>query len=279
MDGPFGYSETVFHLFRMGLTQGQQIPTAAISLQAEFEHELDSDDYIFHADPIYLRPDQDRLLAFDFYHQPLTEEETKIFADAFNEYFLKDELSLITPNNLRWYLRSKKKSDVKTFPLSEILGRNIDLFLPEGKDGLKWRSFINEIQMLFYGLPINETRQSFGQWPVSGLWISGGGILPKKEIVGFQDYSGDCQLASGLQSMATKKENHCLIVNRVAERAVFDASYDQWKNAILELDLIVKRLINSDLMLYFCDGRIWKWSPKMSRRFWIRRRGFNYFKK
>jgi len=61
------------------------------------------------------------------------------------------------------------------------------------------------------------------------------------------------------------------------ERAVLDANYDSWRTAILDLDMIIKNLNTSELVIYFCDGRAWRWLPSMSRRFWKRRKNFEYF--
>ncbi len=272
-----GYFETILSLFEEHSLSNKEIPSAAISLYPDLNYELIADQFIIHADPVYLRPDQDRLLAFDFFHSPLTNEESDIFSNSFNNHFKKDGLELITPNTSHWYIKSKNSFNIKTHPLSNILGRNVDLFLPEGSDGLKWRSLINEIQMLFHSLPVNETRSSYGQWPVSGLWLSGGGFLPDIKPTGFDKISGNCKFTEGLQAMAMEKNQNNLIINRTMERAVLDANYDSWRTAILDLDMIIKNLNTSELVIYFCDGRAWRWLPSMSRRFWKRRKNFEYF--
>lgn len=265
-----GYSETLFDLFGVACVPEQDLPTAAICYQAESGVEPLGDACVFHADPIHLRPDQDRLLAFDFHAQPLTLDEAGEFSAAFNQHFAEDGLKLLTPHPLRWYLVVEQCPALNTRSLDAVLGRNIDLFLPQGDDARRWRGWMNELQMLFHSLPINAVRQNQGQLPVSGLWFSGGGLLPRESTQGFARIEGECQLPLGLQTLANAQDDRQLLLDHAPGRAVFDANVEDWLKAVQAVDARLGGLMTQSLVLHPCEGRAWQWQPNHRYRFWRR---------
>jgi len=175
--GPGGASvaEVAFELFAV---DADPAATAALCHAAD-SGGAEASRVLLHAHPVHLRPDHDRLLAFDFHDRPIRVEEAAAFVDAFNRHFAEDGLELLAPHPGRWYLAVERLPRVRLHPLSDILGRNIDLFLPEGEEARTWRALLNEVQMLFHGLPVNAEREARGLWPVNGLWFSGAGRLPQ----------------------------------------------------------------------------------------------------
>ncbi len=53
------------------------------------------------------------------------------------------------------------------------------LHLPEGNEGKRWRSLLNEAQIVLHNHPLNEQRVARGQLPVNSLWFWGAGALPQ----------------------------------------------------------------------------------------------------
>ncbi len=228
---------------------------------------------LLHADPIYLRPDQDRLLAFDFHRQPLEPDEANAFVAAFNAHFAEDGLELLAPHPTRWYLAVDECPQAQFQPLSEILGRNIDLFLPEGPDARRWRAWLNEIQMLFHGLPVNAEREAQRRWPVSGLWFSGAGRLPQVPggRVRPDAEAMRCPLVGGLSARAEQTGGESLVVVHGPGRAVLEGDFEAWSQTMLALDRQLGGLMKQELRLYSCDGRVWHWRPAHRWRLWRRR--------
>jgi hypothetical protein len=267
---PAGYAQTLFSLFGMPCPDDSDPPTASVCYHAEPGVMPLPDAFLLHADPVHLRPDQDRLLAFDFQHQALTEAEAAQCAQAFNTHFAADGLRLLTPHAQRWYLAATVPPRLRTRPLHDVLGRNVDLFLPEGPDALTWRGWMNELQMLFHALPLNPAREAQGLWPVSGLWFSGGGRLPARRGEGFADYNGGCLLADGLQRLSPARHHAGLRVEHAPGRAVVDASPGDWSHAVSQLDNLLGGYLAGACWLHTCDGRAWYWKPGMRRRLWKR---------
>lgn len=276
-DSPAGYAETLFDLFGLSVPENADVPTAPVCFLAETVDDKLEFTYLLHADPVHLRPDQDRLLAFDFYHQPLEMQEARAFAEAFNRHFGEDGLQLLTPHATRWYLMVDHKPDLRTRPLGEVIGRNVDLFLPEGADARTWRGWINELQMLFHALPVNQAREARGQLPVSGVWLSGGGVMPPGQANGYERVQGDCPLVSGLQNLSMNHRNARLMLDHAPGRAVFDANPVNWIDAVTQLDQRLAQLLDGEVRLYAGEGRVWHWRPAMRRRLWRRVRPLSYW--
>lgn len=274
---PVGYPETLFTLFGLPLHDGVDVPTASLCYHAEASIEPLPDTYLLHADPVHLRPDQDRLLAFDFHHQPLSPDEARQYAEAFNAHFADDGLRLLTPHPARWYLAVSHQPKLRTRPLAEILGRNIDLYLPEGDDAQQWRGWMNELQMLFYTLPINQTRQTQGELPVSGLWFSGGGVLPTQTLSGFEQVSGACGLFDALQKQSELQPERSIHLEHAPGRAVLDASASSWLEALERFDQALATMMREPLDLYPCDGTCWLWRPAWHGYFWKPRRRLKHW--
>ena len=272
-----GYPQTLFELFGLPLPQHADVPTAAVCYHAEGGADPLPDTYLLHADPVHLRPDQDRLLAFDFHHQPLGEHEARQIAEAFNGHFAADGLRLLTPHPARWYLAVDHVPDLRTRPLSEVLGRNVDLFLPEGDDARSWRGWMNELQMLLHALPLNQQRDSSGKLPVSGLWFSGGGVLPAQRPSGFSRIEGEDRLAKGLQGLSSDPRDARLVLEPAPGRSVLDADPSGWCDAVADLDSRLKDYLGAELWLWPCAGRAWHWKPGMGRRFWRRNRPLSHW--
>ena len=274
--GPTSYAEALFEHF--GVTGQAPLPTAPVCHLADTQGQAESR-YLLHADPVHLRPDQDRLLAFDFDSQALAQGGADPFVEAFNHHFADSGMELLAPHPSRWYLALNAAPHVRWHPLSEILGRNIDPFLPQGADGTHWRGLLNEVQMLFHSLPANPERESRGLLPISGLWFSGGGQLPGRvinrprpalAIDGTTEV--DCPLAAGLAALAPTAESDPLRIEHAAGRAVLDADVGAWLAALTALETCLPALMQGALRLDCCNGLSFYWSTGMRRRFWRRPR-------
>jgi hypothetical protein len=271
-DAAGDYPRAMFQLFGLNTAPDRDVPTAAVCYQAEAGVPPLQGRYCLHADPLYLRPDQDRLLAYDFHHAPLSMDEAGQVAEAFNEHFAADGLTLLTPDPQRWYLLVDHHPQLHTRPLSDVLARNVDLFLPQGPDAGRWLGWLNEIQMLMHSLPLNRQREARGDLPVGGLWLSGGGVLPEARVRGFTTLHGEGQLLQGLNLMAEREDEAVVSVELGAQRAQCEGDWDAWVRAAARIDRRLNDWCREGLCLICCDGRAWHWQPGMRQRIWRRTR-------
>ena len=123
-------------------------------------------------EPTNLRPDRDRLLIAESALLQIDEDEARSLLGLLNQHFCDDGLKFHYLNDELWLLElAEKVTDLKTYPLLDIIGSNIDEYLPEGKDALKFHCLLNEIQMLFFNNEINQLRQSEGSLSINSVWL------------------------------------------------------------------------------------------------------------
>lgn len=177
-DGPCDPFETLAAAFGVRAPVDGDLPLAPLALSA-LAPELARDGCWFHADPVHLRPDRDRLLLFAGPGLGVEPEESAALVAAFNAHFAADGLHLAAPRPGDWYLRVEAPPRLCTHPLHAVAGRALDRFLPTGPAAPAWNRWQNEAQMLFFQHPVNRTRERAGRPPVSGVWTWGGGVLPR----------------------------------------------------------------------------------------------------
>jgi hypothetical protein len=175
--GPRDPLESLAEAFGLVPAPGADLPSASLCLAAQG---LAPEPGVcwFHADPVHLRADRDRLLLFAGPALEVRPVEAESLAAAFNAHFAGDGLHLICPGPLAWYLRVDHTPRLRTSPLHRVVGRPLDAYLPTGPDAQAWVRWQNEAQMLFFSHPVNQERERQGRPALSGVWTWGGGVLP-----------------------------------------------------------------------------------------------------
>ncbi len=156
--------------------------------------------YWLRADPVYLRPDQDRLVLFDAATAlSLNQQEAWQLVQEINAFLHQDGLCFeaVAPN--RWYLSLPNEPQFTTQPLRDVRGDDIRHHLPKGTERMRWQRYLNEIQMLLFQSNTNEKREQRGELPVNSVWFWGEGHLPNMlEKPRFSSIWSDDALALGL---------------------------------------------------------------------------------
>ena len=153
------------------------------------------------ADPVHLRLQRDQLILLP--EVGVNAEEAGQLCAALNEHFAGQGIAFFAPHPQRWYVRLKQLPDIETVPLSQAAGCNVRGLLPRGKEAAHWHRVFNEIQMLLFAHPVNESREARGELPVNSLWLWGSGCtanaLPQKN---YDCVSSDEELAEMLAAAA-----------------------------------------------------------------------------
>ncbi len=150
-------------------------PLAALSLLEEGG--TPGDAYWLRADPVYLHLNIDQLVLTDPRDLALTADAAKALCASLNAHFRADGLELLAPAPDRWYLRLEREPALHTTALGRVIGQGIQPHLPSGPEAARWRSIMNEAQMLLFEHPVNQAREAEGLPPVNSLWFWGGGFL------------------------------------------------------------------------------------------------------
>ncbi|MCW8907891.1 MAG: hypothetical protein OQL28_11635 [Sedimenticola sp.] len=280
----------LFSLFGVTADDQLNLPTAAyrrIGDGAEADGR-----YWLQLTPVYLRPDQDRLLLFDVEDLGLERQEAQTLVELFNRHFADEGWQVEALHPHRWYLPLETPPDLHTYEVTDAFGRNMDLFLPRGEDGIRWHGVLNEIQMLFYQSEVNERREQEGKGPVSGAWLSGGGRVLAEISSPAGALYGDSPLLKGLaRATATpraalperaeallQEEGELLVCYEALQRSVLCADPEAWLSRLGRFESWLQPLQQAltenclRLILYPCNGSALQLDRRALRRFWKRSR-------
>lgn len=280
----------LFRLFGISADDDRNLPTAAYRRLGDGA--AADERYWLQLTPVYLRPDQDRLLLFDVEDLDLTLDEANELAQLFNSHFAEEGWQAEVGHPHRWYLPLASAPALKTYELSDVFGRNMDLFLPEGEEGIRWHGVLNEIQMLFYAADLNARREQAGKGPINGLWLSGGGQLAGQPRTSLTILYGNSPLLCGLASVAGKPVEplpdrvevlldstggELLVCYDRLQRPVLCADPYDWSEQINQFERWIEPLVDAvrdkrlDLLqLYTCNGQKYRIDRSALRRFWKR---------
>ncbi len=203
--------------------------------------------YWLRADPVHLRATREQLMLVDSGAFNLDQNEAEQFAQAFNLHFQTDGYTLYPLHPKRWYMKLSLPPRITTFSVNAVTGRHIDAYLPKGADALDWHRFYNEIQMLFFSLPINEQRESRGELAVNSLWCWGGGTmqlgLNRNDGMLWANDSDARALAAAtgspyahLPANAGSIDSPGLVYLDTLSGAAQYADYQGWREALLEME-------------------------------------------
>lgn len=150
------------------------------------------------ADPVHFHLMRDHFTLVDSSRFDLTQDESQQYATALNAHFGVDGIRFFAPSAKRWYLQLQDDPGITTHALAVAIGQDIQDLLPQGNHAGKWKSVLNEAQMLLHELPANQQREDRGELPVNSFWLWGGGMLrhiPNPDVTGI--WAGDA-LTRGL---------------------------------------------------------------------------------
>ena len=108
----------------------------------------------------------------------LTADEAHTLHAAMQPYFGTEGITLHPTTPGRWLAEGEVFRTLPTASLDRVLGRNVDAWLPDKTTAASLRRLQNEMQMLLYTHPLNDTRSANRQRTVNSFWLSGSGALP-----------------------------------------------------------------------------------------------------
>ena len=146
------------------------------------------------AEPAHFVIARDHLRLADPHGLAITIAEARALADAIEPVLSESgwRLEPIEPATLtHWLLHRDDGLDLSGAAIERAIGDNVAAWQPRanhasgdaskvGSDAaaLDWRRCSNEIQMLWFGHPVNEAREERGLPSINTLWLSGNGAPP-----------------------------------------------------------------------------------------------------
>lgn len=271
-----GLNETLFSLFGIKRFLDQDLPVGAVSLVGRG---VDTGSACWaQVTPVHLLADMDRILLFRINPKDISNKKAEHYVELFNEYFKSYSLRLLMYEKDEWYLRLQKCPNLSTSDIESVAGKCIFDYLPAGKDGKKWRSFLNEVQMLFHQNSIDSDQPVSGDNRINGVWFSGVGCIPVARAEYSSVYSNHPILTGlatlsdishysvpqSLDDVLLPNGDTLVLIESLMDR-VMDADIEGWISELCELDKITGQLLNTnrktkskEIFVYSCDGTKFK---------------------
>lgn len=105
----------------------------------------------------------------------LETDESRQLLDAVRPLFESEGWLVAQGAGTHWYVAHDTLDGLPCASLDRVIGRNIDLWLPNSPQARLVRRLQSEVQMLLYTHPINSEREARGALPVNSFWLSGCG--------------------------------------------------------------------------------------------------------
>lgn len=106
----------------------------------------------------------------------LSEADSQALLAALSPYAAEDGIDLRFETPTRWRAEGEVFRAVRCASIDRVIGRPVDLWMPDGPQAQPLRRLQNEAQMLFYTHPVNDARSAQGLPPVNSFWIHGSGV-------------------------------------------------------------------------------------------------------
>ena len=171
---------------------------APVTLQADGVGQGTS--YWMRADPVHLRLQRDQLILQSA--GALTYEDAQQLCAALNLHFADAGLNFFAPHPQRWYLQLNASPDISTHHLAQVIGKDVQRYLPHGLESLHWHGVFNEIQMLLFENEVNLAREMRGELPINSVWFWGGGYATGNLAQPFVKIYGNSELAEAFARVA-----------------------------------------------------------------------------
>lgn len=202
---PAATDALLLQLFSVAIPPDADLPTAPIMALA---HGIDSrQGWWLRADPVHLRADMRGVFLVDARALAIEGVEAALLAATFDNTFAEDGLQLFPAEPDCWYLQLPADPELRTHPLLDTIGRDINPLLPHGSNARRWHTLLTEAQMLFHAHSVNRSRDQHNQPLINGLWLWGGGILPPHAQAPAERVYADDPLTCGLARLSKNLPN------------------------------------------------------------------------
>jgi hypothetical protein len=194
--------------------------------------------------PVHLLLGSDHIGLSDPALLALDEAESRRLFEGVLELFASEGFELHWHAPQSWLLAHPLLEQLPTVAPDRLIGHALHGEMPEQPRLL--RRLLNEVQMLFFTHPVNESREARGELPVNGVWLSG------------------CGAAQPVRADAT------LRVDERLRTPALNEDWDAWREAwaALDAELLAPLVQAGQGRLVLCGERSALTLQPQSRRWW-----------
>ena len=126
--------------------------------------------------PVHWHVGRDHITLADPQACHLSAAESQQLLAALKPLFGDDGWSVDWGAAERWYASHPSLAELPCASPDRVIGRNVDLWLPNTPQVRHVRRLQSEAQMLLYAHPLHDEREARGELPVNSFWLSGCGV-------------------------------------------------------------------------------------------------------
>ncbi|MCM2313011.1 MAG: hypothetical protein NDI84_16585, partial [Steroidobacteraceae bacterium] len=127
------------------------------------------------AEPVHLLTAIDHLQLAAPVPLPLDATESAALLETLNAHLSGSGFALRARDDSGWLCACPAALECTTVEPAQAVGRNLRDLLPSGRDAVRIRALVNELQMLLHDHPVNERRADSGRPVVNSVWLWGVG--------------------------------------------------------------------------------------------------------
>lgn len=296
------FERLLFKLFAVNLVDDQDVPVGALNWLL-YDGEA-SGQWMMRADPVNVQPNRGHLIMMGNDELVIRDDEAQRLVKDINDTYPDTDWQLHALSPLHWIIQSPRPLDLKTHPLTTVLGQDISQYLPYGKDSAPWHGVMNELQMLLHSHPVNREREARGLPIINSVWLWGGGSLPavendKDDVQWAQCWSNN-PVAQGLAKLkklprvdlpvdgdtwlkqAITRGNHLLVMDNLNIPVSVLEPYSWWQDLVQINHRWLQPLLDAlqrgeiaQLTLETGVGSRYELTPSLAKRWWQRVRPLN----
>jgi hypothetical protein len=154
------------HAFKVPEMAIAPVTLAADGISAE-------EGYWLRADPVHLHLNRSQVLLQT--NIELSMDEAQQICASLNQHFAEAEIRFFAPHPQRWYVRVNNVPELITHSVYQVEGRDSRMYLPQGKEALKWHGVMNEAQMILHETQYNQYVTNSSKSRPNSIWLWGGG--------------------------------------------------------------------------------------------------------
>ncbi len=132
--------------------------------------------------PVHWHVGRDHISLADPAALRLEDDESRSLLDAIRSLFESEGWSIAWGQALRWYAADDSLDGLACASIDRVIGRNVDLWLPNVAQARSIRRLQAEVQMLLYQHPVNDAREARGELSVNSFWLSGCGRAQAADV-------------------------------------------------------------------------------------------------
>lgn len=208
-------------------------------------------------EPTHLRADRDRLLIAEAELLQINDSEAREIIASINQHFA-GEIELRFYRDDLWIMGCNFAfDDLQSYPIVDIVGDNIDEFMPTGSARIMLHRLLNEVQMLLFTHPINQLRNEEGLLTINSLWLWDKSAV-KLPITTNNALSNNPKLGKQITNLERDVLNHPMLI---LDNAYYPAQYRDsfaWVNNIHEIEKnLMPLLFNALKHKYYNKINFW----------------------